>query len=205
MTGFFLNPFYRRAPGQGRSRYPRPKTRGIMCIFLAGKDESDQGRTVTRRHRRVIIPVHERWIMSPIATSVIVFACVFGGALFGLLLRAALPAHHLDDDTKDLMRLGMGLIATMTALLLGLLIASVKSSYDTQKTEVMELSSKIIFLDRALALDGPETREIRNLLRGAVSRDLDRIWPEDRSRSSHLEPGGADGILYDKIQELSPS
>jgi ABC-type transporter Mla maintaining outer membrane lipid asymmetry permease subunit MlaE len=74
--------------------------------------------------------------MNPIATSVIVFACIFGGAVLGMFLRGVLPAHHFDDDTKDIIKLGMGLIATMTALILGLLIASAKGSYDTQKAEV---------------------------------------------------------------------
>ena len=142
--------------------------------------------------------------MSAIVTSLIVFACVFGGALFGMLLRAVLPAHHFDDDTKDVIKLGMGLIATMTALILGLLIASAKGSYDTQKAEVAELSAKVIFLDRVLARYGPETKEIRNLLRGSVEREIDRVWPKDRARAPQLEPGGSAGIGHGKIQDLSP-
>jgi len=142
--------------------------------------------------------------MNAISTSLIVFACIFGGALVGMLLRAVLPAHHFDEETKDVVKLGMGLIATMTALILGLLIASAKGSYDTQKAEVAELSAKVIFLDRVLARYGPETNEIRNLLRGAVEREIDRVWPIDRARAPQLEPGGAVGIGYDKIRELSP-
>ena len=42
--------------------------------------------------------------MGAIVTSLIVFACVFGGALIGMLLRAVLPAHHFDDDTKDVIK-----------------------------------------------------------------------------------------------------
>jgi len=142
--------------------------------------------------------------MSAVVISLIVFACVFGGALFGMFLRAVLPAHHFDDDTKDVIKLGMGLLATMTALILGLLIASAKGSYDTQKAEVAELSAKVIFLDRVLARYGPETKEIRNLLRGSVEREIDRVWPKDRARAPQLEPGGAAGIGHDKIQGLSP-
>ncbi len=65
--------------------------------------------------------------MSGLAISGTVFACVFGGALLGMLLRALLPARHLSDESKDLIKLGMGLIGTMTALVLGLLVASAKS------------------------------------------------------------------------------
>jgi hypothetical protein len=142
--------------------------------------------------------------MNPIATSVTVFACIFGGALLGMFLRGVLPAHHFDEDTKDVIKLGMGLIATMTALILGLLIASAKGSYDTQKAEVAELSAKVIFLDRVLARYGPETKDFRILMRATLEREIDRVWPEDRARAPHLEPGGAASFPYDKIQELSP-
>jgi hypothetical protein len=142
--------------------------------------------------------------MNPIATSVIVFACIFGGAVLGMFLRGVLPAHHFDDDTKDIIKLGMGLIATMTALILGLLIASAKGSYDTQKAEVAELSAKVIFLDRVLARYGPETKEVRNLLRATLEREVDRVWPNDRARAPQFEPGGSATLPYDKIQELSP-
>jgi hypothetical protein len=142
--------------------------------------------------------------MNPIATSVIVFACIFGGAVLGMFLRGVLPAHHFDDDTKDIIKLGMGLIATMTALILGLLIASAKGSYDTQKAEVAELSAKVIFLDRVLARYGPETKELRNLLRSTMEREVDRVWPNDRARAPKFEPEGSATLPYDKIQELSP-
>ena len=66
----------------------------------------------------------------------IVFACLFGGALLGLFLGFILPDPHRSSETKDVMRLGMGLLATMTALVLSLLIASTKSSYDTKRSEL---------------------------------------------------------------------
>ena len=142
--------------------------------------------------------------MSAIATGLIVFTCVFGGALLGMLLRAVLPAHHFDEDTKDLIRMGMGLIGTMTALVLGLMIATAKGTFDTQKDEVTQVSAKIILLDRILAHYGPETKEIRNLVRSAVAHEVDRVWPKDRTRSSQLEPTRGAEAPFDKIQELSP-
>jgi len=80
--------------------------------------------------------------MSPMATSCVVFVCVFGGALLGMLLRKILPPHQLDADSKDVVKLGMALIATMSALVLGLLIASAKSSFDAQKGEFTRMSAK---------------------------------------------------------------
>ena len=86
--------------------------------------------------------------MSSIAISLITFAFVFGGAMLRMALRSILPQHHLDADSRDVVKLGMALIATMCALVLGLLIGSAKLSLDTQNTELTEMSSRIVLLDR---------------------------------------------------------
>ncbi len=136
--------------------------------------------------------------------SLVVFACVFGGALAGMGLRAVLPEHHRSTESKDIVKLGMGLIGAMAALVLGLLVASAKESYDTQKNELTALSSKVLFLDRALAHYGPETKEIRVALRGLVAGAVDQIWAKDPSLPSGLEPKAQAGIVYDGIRELLP-
>jgi Protein of unknown function (DUF4239) len=144
-------------------------------------------------------------IMNSIAIRLIVFACVFGAALFGMFLHRVLPEHQLSSDTKDTVRIGTGLIATLTALVLGLLIASAKNFYDTQSNELTEMSAKIAILDRVLAHYGPETKELRDLLHNVVARMLDRLWPKEPWQHPQMEPTAAGGeILYDKIQELSP-
>jgi hypothetical protein len=153
--------------------------------------------------------------MSSLAIRLIVFACIFGAALLGLFLRSVLPEKHLRADSKDAVRLGMGMIATMAALVLGLLVASAKNFYDTQSSELNQLSANVILLDRVLAHYGPETKEARDLLRGGVARTIDLIWHRDPSvktlplasrRDSQMAPtpGGSE-ILYDKIQALSPT
>jgi len=142
--------------------------------------------------------------MSSITISLIVFACVFGGALLGLLLRAVLPKHHLSSETKDIVKLGMGLVGTMAALVLGLLVASAKGSYDAQSAELTQLSANIALLDRVLAMYGPETKEARAVLRVAVTRGLDQIWP--KAGTPQAAPSAAGGeILYEKMQGLSPA
>src|ERR1700737_5483455 len=98
--------------------------------------------------------------MNSIAIRLIVFACVFGGALFGMFLRGVLREHQLSNDSKDTVRIGMGLIGTLTALVLGRLIASAKNFYDTQSNELTEMPAKIVLLDRVLAHSGPETKEV---------------------------------------------
>ena len=137
-------------------------------------------------------------------TGSIVFACVFAGALLGMLLRKILPDDHLSSDSKDVVKLGMGLIGTMAALVLSLLISSAKGSYDTRSSEVTQMSANIMLLDRVLAHYGPEAREARDLLHGSVARLIEQLWREPSARSSPPTPTGGLEAFYDKIQALSP-
>jgi hypothetical protein len=145
--------------------------------------------------------------VSPLFTSLIAFAFVFGGVFLGIFLRNRLPGHHLTADTKDVVRLGTGLIGTIAALVLGLLIASASSTYQTESGQVTQLTANIVLLDRTLAQYGPETNSVRNLLRRAVATVAERIWRENSSDSRKAEPfeASAEGAsLYDQIQSLSP-
>ena len=143
--------------------------------------------------------------MSSIAISGLVLACVFGGSLLGMFLRAVLPEHHLSAETRDIIKLGTGLIATMAALVLGLLIASAKSSFDAERSGFTEMAANVVVLDRVLARYGPETKDARDMLRGALVRTIDQIWPAGGSHPAQLDPSAAraEGVYF-KIQELSP-
>jgi hypothetical protein len=145
--------------------------------------------------------------VSPIFMSVIVFACVFGGAFLGMFLRNRLPEHHLSGNSKDFVRLGTGLIATIAGLVLGLLIASANSTYETQSSQVKQLTANIVLLDTTLAQYGAETNTVRNLLRRAVATLADRIWRENGANSGKAEAFEASTAalsLYDQILKLSP-
>lgn len=143
--------------------------------------------------------------MSPLAISLVVFVIVFAGAVAGTLLRSRVPMHHLSDESKDVIKLGIGLVGTMTALVLGLLISSAKGSFDSQSTELTQASANIVLLDRVLARYGPETTEVRQNLRAVVVRLIDENWPEDRRRPSQFSAGSnSNEILFEKIQSLSP-
>jgi hypothetical protein len=145
--------------------------------------------------------------LSPLTISGIAFACILGGTLLGMLIRRFLPAHHLDPESKDVVKLGLTLIGTLTALVLGLLVASAKGTYDSQNNGVKDLAAKIIVLDRALSLYGSETKEARDLLRRAVDLLLARLWPEDHTQPADLTPGEARAIMetfYGKVASLSP-
>jgi hypothetical protein len=144
--------------------------------------------------------------MSPIAISFLTLAIVFVGALFGMFLRTSLSENHVVGDSKDVVKLGMGLVGTMAALVLGLLIASAKSSFDMQSAELTEMSSKLVLLDRVLAHYGPAAQESRDLVRAAVVRTLDGMELQARTRDSHSDPmSGGSEVLYDKVQALVPA
>ncbi len=122
--------------------------------------------------------------MTPIAIALIVFACAFSGALAGIFLRTALPEDHLSDESKEIVHLGMGLIATMTALVLGLLTSSAKTSFDMQDRALKQSAADILTLDRLLSRYGPETKQVRDLIRVSVAHKLDAVWPEERSQGA---------------------
>jgi hypothetical protein len=145
--------------------------------------------------------------MSPLTLSVIALACILAGAVVGMLLRNKLPEDHLGSDAKDLLKLGAGLIGTIAALVLGLLIASAKTSFDTQVTQIKQLTADVILLDQLLAQYGPEAATVRNLLRGAVDAVADRIWHEHSSVSAMKTPyeGTAAGeAFFMKLRQLPP-
>lgn len=143
--------------------------------------------------------------MSPPEVGFTVLACVFGGTLLGMTLHPILPEHHLSAESKDVIKLGMALTATMSALVLALLTNSAKGSFDTQRNELIQVSANIILLDRMLAHYGPETKDARELLKLAVAGMIARIWPEGRSGRANMEPDTAQGeSFFDKIEDLSP-
>ena len=112
--------------------------------------------------------------------------CIFGGALLGLLLHGLLPEHHLRDASKDTVKVGAGMIATLSALVLGLLVGSAKNTFDTAEAEMTQGSAKIILLDRLLADYGPETKAAREQLRRTVATQIEDLWPEEKTGASGL-------------------
>lgn len=144
--------------------------------------------------------------MTPLGIAGIAFACIFGSAFLGMLVQSVLPEHHLKAESKDVVKLAMGLIATMAALVLGLLTGSAKSAFDTLDAEVKQMSASIVFLDRTLAQYGPETTDVRARIRRAIEYKLATTWPEDGSaaRTDPSETTPAVEGIEDAIRGLSP-
>jgi hypothetical protein len=143
--------------------------------------------------------------MSTSSTAVLVTACLFLAVFLGKRLRALLPEHHLNSDTKDAIKLAVGLVATMSALLIGLLLSSSKSDYDAQRNQVIQMAARIALLDRILALYGPEASPVRAQFRTACEAMVHRMWPDEGTAPEKMQTRIQGGdVVYAALQGLAP-
>jgi hypothetical protein len=146
--------------------------------------------------------------MSPIAVSVLAFALALVGILLGSFMQRRLPEGHLNSDSKEVVKLSMGVVATLAALVLGLLVASAKSTYDARESEINQITAYVILLDNLLAKYGEEAQAARASLRQAIPPVVDKIWKEAQSvplQSAPFKAAAEGEALYQRIQELQPS
>jgi len=129
---------------------------------------------------------------------------------FALLLAAILAGTRVSENrlsaaTKETVKLAASLVATLAALVLGLLVSSAKASYDSVRSEVIEMSAKVVFLDRMLTGYGPESAEARARLREAAEENVSRMSPTESKRPINLAPPKEAGnAVYMAIQNLVP-
>ncbi len=146
--------------------------------------------------------------MSSISTTVIIFACTFGGTLLGMMLRGKLPGEHLEKDTRETVHLATGIVGTMTAILLGLLVASAKDSFDTQVNGVAQVAADVIMLDRTLAHYGEDAKECRKVLRASLTDMIQRTWPNEKPAAEQSQAGsrteGRYEGIFEKVLALQP-
>ncbi len=143
--------------------------------------------------------------VNSVTTSLVAFGFTFGGALLGMYLRTRLPDHHLSEKTAEVVRLGMALMGTMAAMLLGLQLDSAKDHFNALSDKLGEAAGNIILLDRTLAHYGPEAQPIRRMLKANTERVLEEIWPSaaNSSRpSSALQNVEQEETLYSILQTL---
>ena len=142
--------------------------------------------------------------MNSILISLVVFACIFGSALLGLAIRNKVPADHLGPEAKDVIRLVTGITATTTALVLGMLVSSAKTYYDSWNTQIAEMASEVVTIDRLLAGYGPETAPIRVEFSQLVEGWVERIWPKQNSLHDSLRPQENGEILVHQVALMEP-
>lgn len=136
--------------------------------------------------------------MNSTIVTLLVFGCTFGAALLAMFVRERLPRHHVEGDSREVVKLVLGLMATLTALVLGLLISSAHAAYDAQDAELQQLSVHLYQLDRILAHFGPAAVDERAQLRRIVAGDIARIWPEGNARVVRDAPI----VAQQEIEEL---
>ncbi len=115
--------------------------------------------------------------MRGIVVGLLVFAFLAGSALIVLWLHPRLPPTLRSKETTDTVRLGIGVVATITALVVSLLISSVKGSFDQVHHDVQTFATELILLDRTLRFYGPEADKARTLLTRYTRRALQETWP----------------------------
>ena len=132
-------------------------------------------------------------------TTAVVSACLLGAVWIGMRLRRLLPEAHLSADSRDTVKLAMGLVATMSALLLGLLVNSAKTFYDTTRIQVMQVASRYALLDRLLGIYGPPAAEVRGELHALIEESTRLMWPDLRAPSAP-RPGIGDAFYADLLR-----
>ncbi len=139
-------------------------------------------------------------LLSSLAVSLIAFCVIFGGGLVG----AFLPGHKLPEETKDVVRLGAGLIGTIAGLVLGLLIGSANSSFQTQSSQVRQMTADLILLDDLLGQYGPQTHKARALMRASIQPFVARVWNSEGGQSGPFKPTVEGEALYLELDRLVP-
>ena len=145
--------------------------------------------------------------MNSLIITLISVVSIFAGALLGMGLQGRLREHHLTKEMQDLVKLGAGTIATLTALVLGLLVSSAKSAYDTVNTGIVQGSAKFILLDRTLARYGQDANAAREQTKRALAGAIERVWPAEKTGIKALtaiERGNGMELVQDKLGELTP-
>ena len=144
--------------------------------------------------------------MNPSTIGVIVVSATFIGSISGMTIRKRLPDHHLEAESKDTIKLAIGLIATMTALILSFVTATAKNSFDTVDKTIKQTAIEVLALDRMLARYGEETRPIRQYMLETLKQRLVVIENETTYKIDPSKSKIRSGTerIADDIRDLQP-
>ncbi len=188
------------------------------CGNVALASKLSQGAGGTETGRIPVLPIdaggsksynHAPIYMSSLAASLITLGCLLGGTFLGMAFQLLLPKHHLSKESQDTVKLGAGMVATMSALILGLLVSSAKSSFDNMNVSIAQYGAKIIQLDHLLAGYGPETKPLRAQMKQSVAGHMQKIWADSKTGA----PGGLQAVekstavldFQSLLRELKPT
>ena len=144
--------------------------------------------------------------MGALTTAGVVFAATAMAGLAGLVGGRRLPGHHLDAESRDAVRLVASFLAALTALVLGLLVASAKANYEERNGQLRRIAADVVAVDRALARYGEGAREARVVLRSVLADEFARLSEDNRLRGTGLEAPVDARVagFYDRLQALAP-
>jgi hypothetical protein len=144
--------------------------------------------------------------MRALLTGLLMFTCVFGGSLVGILLQSSLPEHHRSTESKDTVKLVMSFVSTMVALVLSLLIVGAHGFYTTQQSEMQQLGVDILILDQSLARFGPETATAREVLRQDVKAIIKSLSPSEGAGVVSVTASAPNGHsdIFVEVESLMP-
>src|SRR5262249_34508294 len=111
------------------------------------------------------------------------------------------------EDTKNIVSVSMAMVATISALVLGLLISNANSSFSALGGEVTTLSAQILRLDRILHRYGSDADSARQTLFQYASQKTADLFPEN-PRDVHLSNPSTYQLLQqleDEMLELKPA
>lgn len=145
--------------------------------------------------------------MSAVAIAVVAFGLILLSIAIGLMMRHWLPESHLTGDSKEVIRLATALIGTMAAVVLALLFASTRTSYEATSSSVGRMMTNIIELDHVLQEYGPEGQALRPGLRRDVKHIVEAIWQDDASIQGEAHPDTSAGqmSILNKLRQLVPA
>jgi hypothetical protein len=134
------------------------------------------------------------------------FALILISIAGGLYLRYKLPDSHLSGDSKEVIRLATALIGTMAAVVVALLFASTRSSYEATNSQVARLTAGVVELDQLLKeYGGPESLELRRALRTDTASMVSAIWRDDAPvTGALLRPVTQEETVLYKLRQLDP-
>jgi hypothetical protein len=122
--------------------------------------------------------------------------------MLGMLVSRILPQNHLTDQTKSVVTVSTGVVGTLTALVLGLLIAGASSSFNAKNQEVILIAADVIRMDRLLRRYGPEAEGFRDLLRRYTAMKTEDLFPEGTTELPNLENSRTVALLEELQDRL---
>jgi len=135
---------------------------------------------------------------SPLLFSLLVLLATLGAAAVGFLLHGVRPFVDQSDEHRSAVRLAMGLMATLTAVVLGMVTSSAKDTFDQANDLVSGLAVDVITLDKVLDSYGPETEAIRQQLLDDLRFRIERL----KAPETYAEADLAEVTLVPRVEML---